>query len=168
MTQRNCQVESRDIGSDMPDNDVSSVTSTSSLDENSIVVSPNNEPNVPDLTRASSRSCGSYYSQWKEGVISKLPERSKPKHMVLVKLLEGTWPNSVDAFGELGVVFLSKAGAVMLDSRTRNMRLLSINKSRKLKTSTIGKKRLEYLTEWLKSCRTKRKENKHNEAFEDL
>jgi len=175
LAQRNCPVESRDIGSEVPDNDLSSVMSTSTseldLDENTLVVSPIKEPNVPDLTRASFRACGSYYNQWKEKVISKLPESSKSKCMVLVKLLERTdtnWPNSVDAFDELGVVFLSQAGAIMLDSRTRNMRLLSINKARKVKTSTIGKKQLEYLNEWLKNCQTQLKENKYNEAFEGL
>lgn len=140
-------------------------------DEQSIDISPIKEPISPDLKKATFRRCGSYYNQWKDKVFFKLPKRSKNKHMVLVKLLEETgtnWPESVEAYDALGVVFLSQAGSVELDRRTRDIRVLGRKDKVKVKSTKAIAKHLNYLTVWLKKCRTLLKENKLNAVFEGL
>jgi len=145
---------SEEIRSEMTDEEVPLPTE---LDENSIEVSPVKEPKSPDLSRAIFHRCGSHYDQWKDKVFSQLPEQSKSKHMVLVKLLENNspdWPDSVDAYDALGVIFLSKAGSIKLDCRVRNMRLLGRKDSAevKVKSKENVKKHLNSLTKWMGKC----------------
>jgi len=149
----------------------SSRLSLREFDDNSIEVSPVKEPKSPDLSRAIFHRCGSHYDQWKDKVFSQLPEKSKSKHMVLVKLLEKNspdWPDSVDAYDALGVIFLSKAGSIKLDCRVRNMRLLGRKDEVKVKTKENVEKHLGSLTKWMGKCRNLVEDNKLNAAFEGL
>jgi len=142
----------------------------SSQDEDSIDVSPIKEPISPDLKRKTFRRCGTYYDQWKDKVFSKLPKKSRNKHMVLVKLLDtgSEWPESVKAYEALGVVFLSKAGSSELDSRTQSIRLLGRDNWAKLNSTNAIAKYLNYLNGWLETYRRLRKANQLNAAFECL
>jgi len=142
----------------------------SSMDEDSIEVSPIKEPVSPDLKRTTFRPCGTFYDQWKDKVLSKLPRRSRNKHMVLVKLLDtdSDWPESVEAYEALGVIFLSKAGSIELDSRTQTMRLLGRKDWANVNSTKAIAKHLNYLNAWLGKCRKLLKDNKLNAAFEGL